>query len=190
VNIETVGMTALLGTCAGVPALASTGDTLTEETRSLAVQTALQTAQGRVVSVDAATQTMNVMGPEGNTIRAPLVHLANGSALSQGDAVAVEYRAAMSIAVETAAEGDQGVRERVDLHTIVPMGQGYAVAHQTEISGTIERIDARTRELTLRGVHGERTVAAPPQVDLAQLEHGDRAHVVVVTDYSLQPVLA
>ena len=40
----------------------------------------------------------------------------------------------------------------------------------------------------MRGVHSERTVAAPPQVDLTQLERGDRAHVVVVTDYSLQPV--
>ena len=187
-NIETVGMTALLDACASAPANASTDETLTRETRSLAAQTDLQTVQGRVVAVDAATQTMNVMGPEGNTIRVPLVRLANGSPLSQGDAVAVAYRAAMSIAVETAEEGDQGVRERADLHTIVPVGQGYAVAHQTEISGTIERVDAQTRELTLRGVHSERTVAAPPQVDLTQLERGDRAHVVVVTDYSLQPV--
>ena len=55
-----------------------------------------------------------------------------------------------------------------------------AVAEDTQLLAVVELVDQRTREVALRGQHGERVVvAAGPEVrNLAQLRRGDR---VVVT---------
>jgi hypothetical protein len=189
-NIKDISAAMMFGLGAAVPAVGSTGETLAEETRGMALQTALSSMQAIVVAVDAETQMTTVLGPRGEPVQVPLMRVTDGSPLSQGDAVALQYRNATGVEIDEAAHGDHGVRRRVNSTTTVPVGQGYVVEHQAEISATIEHIDEEARELTVLGVLEQRTVIAPPDLDLTQYKRGDRVNVVFVTHYSLQPMQA
>jgi Cu/Ag efflux protein CusF len=176
--------------CAAVPAGASTGETLLQETRGMASQAPVRSVQTQVIDVDTEAQVTTVMGLQGEEIQVPCMCYPNGSPLLRGDAVALEYRNATGVEIEQAAEDDDGTRRRVDSTATLPMGQGYVVAHHAEISATIEHVDEHARQLTLSGVHEQRTVVPPPDFDLTQYKRGDRVHVVFVRQYNLQPAHA
>jgi hypothetical protein len=187
-KIRTLGIALMLGFSAAVPGLASAEETLARETREVAAQTAPLVVRGHVVALEVATQTMIVRGEQGNEFRVPAMKLADGSQLAPGDAVALVYRNAMGVETEKSAMVGDGIRARADSTSFAPMGAGYDVVKQAEINATIDRMDAKTHELTLRGVHDPRTVAMSPEVDLKQFKPGDRVHAVIVTNYVVQPV--
>lgn len=75
--------------------------------------------------------------------------------LKIGDTVNIEYRNAVLMRAVKAKPG--AIRERVDTQATVPATNGVtAQARTVEILATIQHIDKKKREITLRGpTHGD-----------------------------------
>jgi len=57
---------------------------------------------------------------------------------------------------------------------------------QVEVQATVQHINAKKREVTLRGAYQTVTLQATPDIDLKTLKVGDTIHAVFVSAYATQ----
>jgi F0F1-type ATP synthase membrane subunit c/vacuolar-type H+-ATPase subunit K len=183
-KISTIAAALLLGMSVAVTASAQ--DALTATTQQIVAQSPAIPMQGRVVSVDRASNTMIVQGPMGNQVQMPLVNSAKtGAPVTAGDKVDVEYKDAVAIDVQKLDEPTNGIRKRVDTGVFVPHAAGYEVAHQVEVEATVQDIDVKDRTLKLRGAYQPVTVQVAKGVEMGHVRRGDTVRLVFVSAYAV-----
>ena len=129
--------------------------------------------QARVVGIDPATNSVTLQGPEGRMAEVAVnPEIGDVKKLQLGDTVNIEYRTALL--VRATKVKSNGIRERVDTEAAIPASGGVsAQARIVEVIGTIEKVDAKNRRVTLRGPQRTVTLAVAPDVSLAGLKAGD-----------------
>jgi Cu/Ag efflux protein CusF len=75
-----------------------------------------------------------------------------------------------------------GIRERIDSTEVLPASGGVAAsAHRVQVLGTVQKVDAKTRLVTLRGPLRTVTVRAGPDISIADLKVGDSVSAEFIT---------
>nr|WP_245004660.1 hypothetical protein [Paraburkholderia sacchari] len=143
--------------------------------------------QVKIVGIDRASRVITVRGPRGNEVQIALSQqVANFDQLNVGDTVDVLYKNALLVTAEKVTGKDKGIRKRVDTNVYLPASSGYDAARQVEVQATVQHINAKKREVTLRGAYQTVTLEATPDVDLKNLKVGDTIHAVFVSAYATQ----
>ena len=143
--------------------------------------------QARIVGIDRASRVVTLRGPRGNDVDIALSQqVSNFDQLNVGDTVDVLYKNALLVTAEKVTGKDKGIRKRVDTNVYLPASSGYDAARQVEVQATVQHINLKKREVTLRGAYQTVTVDATPDVDLKKLKVGDMIHAVFVSAYATQ----
>ncbi|MCP3715731.1 hypothetical protein [Paraburkholderia sp. CNPSo 3281] len=149
--------------------------------------------QAKIVGIDRAARVVTLRGPRGNDVDIALSQQVNNfDQLKVGDTVDVLYKNAFLVTAEKVTGKDKGIRKRVDTNVYLPASSGYDAARQVEVQATVQHINAKKREVTLRGAYQTVTLQATPDIDLKTLKVGDTVHAVFVSAYASQvtPVAA
>ena len=101
--------------------------------------------------------------------------------LKVGDQVDVLYKNALLVKAGKVSGTDKGSRKRSDKQVVTPTSGGFESARQVEVLATVQKIDRKTRLVTLRGAYQTQTLEAGPDVDLSDLKVGDTIHAVFVS---------
>lgn len=150
----------------------------------------LQTGQvettARVVSVDAANNSVTLRGVRGNQLTIDVdPAVANVSKLAPGDQVNVLYKEAVLVRADKT--GTRGIRSRVDTVAVTPASGGVAVtAHSVQVVATVQKIDRKNRKVTLRGPRHTVVVAVPADMPLESLKVGDSIRADYVTATAIE----
>ncbi|WP_322063190.1 hypothetical protein [Paraburkholderia sp. J63] len=143
--------------------------------------------QAKIVGIDRASRVVTLRGPRGNDVDIALSQqVSNFDQLNVGDTVDVLYKNALLVTAEKVTGKDKGIRKRVDTNVYLPASSGYDAARQVEVQATVQHINLKKREVTLRGAYQTVTVDATPDVDLKKLKVGDTIHAVFVSAYATQ----
>lgn len=141
----------------------------------------------KIVGIDRAARVVTLRGPQGNEVDIALSQqVGNFDQLNVGDTVDVLYKNALLVTAEKVTGKDKGIRKRVDTNVYLPASSGYDAARQVEVQATVQHINAKKREVTLRGAYQTVTLQATPDVDLKTLKVGDTIHAVFVSAYATQ----
>ncbi|SAK92774.1 hypothetical protein AWB77_05222 [Caballeronia fortuita] len=137
---------------------------------------AIAHVQARVVGIDPVTNSVSLQGPAGRVVDVAVdPQIGNVGKLKLGDVVNIEYRSALLVSATKVKSN--GIRERIDTQATIPASGGVmAQARVVEVIGTIERVDAKKRRVTLRGPSRTVTLDVAPDVQLAGLKAGDMVH--------------
>ncbi|GAB5094726.1 hypothetical protein P9250_11355 [Caballeronia sp. LP006] len=137
---------------------------------------AVAQVQAHVVGIDPVTNSVALKGPAGRVVEVAVnPQVADVKKLKIGDTVNIEYRNAVLMRAVKAKPG--AIRERVDTQATVPATNGVtAQARTVEILATIQHIDKKKREITLRGPTHTVTLAVAPDLSLDGLKSGDMVH--------------
>jgi hypothetical protein len=143
--------------------------------------------QAKIVGIDRASRIVTLRGPRGNEADIALSpQVSNFDQLNVGDTVDVLYKNALLITAEKVTGKDAGIRKRVDTNVYLPASSGYDAARQVEVQATVQHINAKKREVTLRGAYQTVTLGVGKDVDLKHLKVGDTVHAVFVSAYATQ----
>ncbi|WP_321926137.1 hypothetical protein [Paraburkholderia guartelaensis] len=143
--------------------------------------------QAKIVGIDRAARVVTLRGPRGNDVDIALSQqVSNFDQLKVGDTVDVLYKNALLVTAEKVTGKDQGIRKRVDTNVYLPASSGYDAARQVEVQATVQHINVKKREVTLRGAYQTVTLQATPDIDLKTLKVGDTIHAVFVSAYATQ----
>ncbi|REG51259.1 hypothetical protein B0G80_7751 [Paraburkholderia sp. BL6669N2] len=139
---------------------------------------ALVEATARVVRIDTQNDAVTLRGPRGNA-NVVKVDPAVGdvSKLKVGDEVHIAYEGALLLSADKV--DTKGIRTRVEDQATNPASGGISVQmRRAEIIATVQKIDRKKRQVTLRGPSRTVTLQASPEVQLEKLKVGDsiRAH--------------
>ncbi|HKT94508.1 MAG TPA: hypothetical protein VJS18_20270 [Paraburkholderia sp.] len=141
--------------------------------------------QAKIVAIDRAARVVTLRGPRGNDADIALSQqVSNFGQLNVGDTVDVLYKNALLVTADKVTGKDKGIRKRVDTNVYLPASSGYDAARQVEVQATVQHINAKKREVTLRGAYQTVTLQATPDVDLKTLKVGDTIHAVFVSAYA------
>lgn len=168
-------------------------DALASATQAVAVAVAPVHVAAHIVGIDTAARTLDLKGPRGNVaVVAVNPEVAGFDQLKIGDKVDVLYKNALLLTANKVSGSDSGIRERVDTQTYAPGATnapgktGYASAHRVELIATVTKVDRKNRLVTLRGPYQSQTLAAAPEVQLADLKAGDTVHAVFESATAVQ----
>jgi hypothetical protein len=143
--------------------------------------------QAKIVGIDRAARVVTLRGPRGNDVDIALSQqVTNFDQLSVGDTVDVLYKNALLVTAEKVTGKDKGIRKRVDTNVYLPASSGYDAARQVEVQATVQHINAKKHEVTLRGAYQTVTLEAPKDFDFKGLKVGDTVHAVFVSAYATQ----
>ena len=143
--------------------------------------------QAKIVGIDRAARVVTLRGPRGNDVQIALSQqVGNFDQLNVGDTVDVLYKNALLVTAERVTGKDKGIRKRVDTNVYLPASSGYDAARQVEVQATVQHINMKKREVTLRGAYQTVTLDATPDIDLKKLKVGDTIHAVFISAYATQ----
>ncbi|MBN3858512.1 hypothetical protein G3N59_34500 [Paraburkholderia sp. Ac-20340] len=170
------------------PASAPAAQTaLAGEAQSVIANAAPVHLKAKIVGIDRGARIVTLRGPRGNDIDIGLSEqVSNFDQLNIGDTVDVLYKNALLVTAEKVTGKDKGIRKRVDTSVYMPASSGYSAARQVEVQATVQHINAKKREVTLRGAYQTVTLEATPDIDLKTLKVGDTIHAVFVSAYATQ----
>jgi hypothetical protein len=143
--------------------------------------------KAKIVGIDRAARVVTLRGPRGNDVDIALSpQVGNFDQLNVGDTVDVLYKNALLVTANKVTGSDKGIRKRVDTNVYLPASSGYDAARQVEVQATVQHINLKKREVTLRGAYQTVTLEAPSDLDLKSLKVGDMVHAVFVSAYATQ----
>ena len=138
--------------------------------------------KAEIVGIEAGSRTLTLKGPGGNVVVALVSQRLPGfDDLKVGDQVDVLYKNALLVKAGKVSGTDKGSRKRSDKQVVTPTSGGFESARQVEVLATVQKIDRKTRLVTLRGAYQTQTLEAGPDVDLSDLKVGDTIHAVFVS---------
>lgn len=139
-----------------------------------------------VIGIDTATNSVTLRGAAGRVAEIEVnPQVGDVRKLQIGDVLDIQYRNALLIHADKVKS--DGIRERVDEMATVPVSNGAtASAHRVQVLGTIQKIDAKKRLITLRGPTQTYLFAAAADVPLAGLKVGDSIHAVFESATAVQ----
>lgn len=181
----TLGAALILGIAAAQPAIAQ--DALASAAQAVVANAEPVHVKAQIVGIDRAAHVVTLRGPRGNELDVAIgPQVGNFDQLNVGDTVDVLYKNALLVMAEKVTGKDSGIRKRVDTSVYVPASSGYSSARQVEVQATVQHIDRKKHEVTLRGAYQTVTLDATPDVDLKDLKVGDTVHAVFVSAYATQ----
>ncbi|PRX35911.1 hypothetical protein B0G75_101100 [Paraburkholderia sp. BL18I3N2] len=134
---------------------------------------ALVEATARVVHIDTQNHAVTLRGPRGNT-NVVKVDPAIGdvSKLKVGDEVHIAYEGELLLSADKV--DTKGIRTRVEDQATNPASGGVSVQlRRVEIIATVQNIDRKKRQVTLRGPSRTVTLQASSDVQLEKFKVGD-----------------
>ncbi len=136
------------------------------------VSTLIET-NATVIGIDVTSRTVTLRGVGGRSFDVSVgPEVGDISKLRIGDSVQIAYQESLLIHADRVKSN--GIRERVDSTVVLPASDGVAAsAHRVQVLGTVQKVDAKTRLVTLRGPLRTVTVRAGPDISLADLKEGD-----------------
>ena len=142
--------------------------------------------QAHVVGIDPATNSVALQGPRGRIVEVAVnPEVGDVKKLRIGDTVNIQYHNALL--VRATKVKSNGIRERVETEATIPASGGVAAtARSVQILATIQKIDAKKRELTLRGPNRTEVYELSPDVSLKDLKVGDTVQAEFVSATAIQ----
>jgi Cu/Ag efflux protein CusF len=142
--------------------------------------------QAHVVGIDPATNSVALQGPRGRIVEVAVnPEVGDVKKLRIGDTVNIQYHNALL--VRATKVKSNGIRERVETEATIPASGGVAAtARSVQILATIQKIDAKKRELTLRGPNRTEVFELSPDVSLKDLKVGDTVQAEFVSATAIQ----
>ncbi|WP_321955703.1 hypothetical protein [Paraburkholderia bannensis] len=127
----------------------------------------------KVVSVDPATNSATLRGPQGKQVTVAVdPAVGDVSKLAPGDQVNIVYKEALLLRADKV--DTKGIRARVETTAEVPASGGVvATARSVQVVATVQKIDRKHRKVTLRGPTRTVVVGVPQDVPLEKLKVGD-----------------
>ena len=155
---------------------------------SVAVITEPVEAVVTVTKVDAKARTVTIRGPAGNLhVLAVPEEAQNLDQVKPGDRFRVAYAEAMAVSVKKGPGKPEGAIE--ETVSVAPKGAkpgGYKV-RTFHVTGVVEAIDYKKRQVALRGPKGSASFPVAPDVkDLESVKVGDRVSIVYSQALALQ----
>jgi len=155
---------------------------------SVAVITEPIEAVVTVTKVDPKARTVTIRGPAGNLhILAVPEEAQNLDQVKPGDRFRVAYAEAMAVSVKKGPGKPEGAIE--EMVSVAPKGAkpgGYKV-RTFHVTGVVEAIDYKKRQVALRGPKGSASFPVSPDVkDLESVQVGDRVSIVYSQALALQ----
>jgi Cu/Ag efflux protein CusF len=144
------------------------------------VATLIQT-NATVIGIDVTSRTVTLRGVGGRTFDVTVgPEVGDISKLKIGDAVQIAYQESLLIHADRVKSN--GIRERIDSTEVLPASGGVAASvHRVQVLGTVQKVDANTRLVTLRGPLRTVTLRAGPDISIADLKVGDNVSAEFVT---------
>jgi Cu/Ag efflux protein CusF len=142
--------------------------------------------QAHVVGIDPATNSVALQGPRGRIVDVAVnPEVGDVKKLRIGDTVNIQYHNALL--VRATKVKSNGIRERVETEATIPASGGVtATARSVQILATIQKIDAKKREITLRGPSRTEVFEVSPDVSLKDLKVGDTVQAEFVSATAIQ----
>jgi len=155
---------------------------------SVAVITEPVEAVVTVTKVDAKARTVTIRGPAGNLhVLAVPEEAQNLDQVKPGDRFRMAYAEAMAVSVKKGPGKPEGAIE--ETVSVAPKGAkpgGYKV-RTYHVTGVVEAIDYKKRQVALRGPKGSASFPVSPDVkDLESVQVGDRVSIVYSQALALQ----
>ena len=155
---------------------------------SVAVITEPVEAVVTVTKIDAKARTVTIRGPAGNLhVLAVPEEAQNLDQVKPGDRFRVAYAEAMAVSVKKGPGKPEGAIE--ETVSVAPKGAkpgGYKV-RTYHVTGVVEAIDYKKRQVALRGPKGSASFPVAPDVkDLESVQVGDRVSIVYSQALALQ----
>jgi Cu/Ag efflux protein CusF len=147
---------------------------------------AMVETQAHVIAIDPASNSVTLRGPRGGVMDVMVnPEVGDVSKLQIGDTVTIAYRSALLIHADKVKSN--GIRERIDETATIPASQGVtASAHRILVLATVEKIDLKKHQVTLRGPTQTWVVRAAPDVPLSGLRVGDSVRAELETATAVQ----
>jgi hypothetical protein len=147
---------------------------------------AMVETQAHVIAIDPASNSVTLRGPHGGVMDVMVnPEVGDVSKLQIGDTVNIAYRSALLIHADKVKSN--GIRERIDETATIPASQGVtASAHRILVLATVEKIDLKKHQVTLRGPTQTWVVRAAPDVPLSGLRVGDSVRAELETATAVQ----
>ncbi|MGF6602502.1 Cu/Ag efflux protein CusF [Paraburkholderia sp. GAS448] len=166
------------------PAMAQ--DANPEQGQQVIGAAALAHVQARVIGIEPDSNSVTLRGPRGNVAVIEVnPEVADVKKLQIGDVVDIAYKNAILIGVDKVATS--GIRERIDTETAMPASGGVvATARRVEVLATVQKIDRKHRQVTLRGPTRTEVLDVAPDVSLDNLKVGDSVRAVFVAAAAAQ----
>ncbi|WP_322011732.1 hypothetical protein [Paraburkholderia sp. J12] len=181
----TLGAAFVFGIAAMQPAVAQTA--LASAAQAVVANAQPVQVKAQIIGIDREERVVTLRGAAGNEVDIAIgPQVGNFDQLNVGDTVDVLYKNALLVAADKVTGKDKGIRQRVDTSVYVPASSGYDAARQVEVVATVQRIDRKKHQVTLRGVYRTVTLDVPPNFDLKDVKVGDSIHAVFVSAYATQ----
>lgn len=180
-----LGVALLAG--AGSMQAASAQDAMASAAQAIVADIQPVHIQAKIASIDRAARVVTLRGPEGNEVDVAIgPQVQNFDQLNVGDTVDMLYKNALLVSADKVTGKDTGIRKRVDTSVYIPASSGYDTARQVEVEASIQRINLKKRQVTLRGAYRTVTLDVSKDVDLKSYKVGDMIHAVFVSAYAVQ----
>jgi Cu/Ag efflux protein CusF len=126
-----------------------------------------------ITHINADNNEVTIRGPQGNsTIVEVDPEVGDVKKLKVGDEVHISYKGALLLSADKVAT--KGVRSRVETQSTTPSQGGASTqTRQVEVVATVQKIDRKKRQVTLRGPERTVTLQVAPDVPLDKLKVGD-----------------
>lgn len=160
-------------------------DVLASATQAVVAGAAPAHMKTQIIGIDRASRVLTLRGPEGNEVDIAVgPQVGNFDQLNVGDTVDVLYKNALLVTADKVTGADEGIRKRVDTNVYVPASSGYEAARQVEVQASVQHIDHKKHQITLRGAYRTVTLDVAANTDLKDVKVGDMVHAVFVSAYA------
>ncbi len=131
---------------------------------------AMVQTQAHIIAIDPASNSVTLRGPRGGVMDVMVdPEVGDVSKLQIGDTVNIAYRSALLIHADKVKSN--GIRERVEETATIPASQGVtASAHRIRVLATVEKVDVKKRQVTLRGPTQTWVIRAAPECTAQRVE--------------------
>jgi len=126
-----------------------------------------------ITHIDADNNEVTIRGPQGNSFIVDVdPDVADVKKLKVGDTVQIAYKGALLLSADKVAT--KGVRSRVESQTTTPSQNGASTqTRSVEVVATVQKINMKKRQVTLRGPHATVTLQVSQDVPIEKLKVGD-----------------
>ncbi|ACC72811.1 hypothetical protein PPMP20_33920 [Paraburkholderia phymatum] len=126
-----------------------------------------------ITHIDADNNEVTIRGPRGNSMIVDVdPDVGDVKKLKVGDEVHISYKGALLLSADKVDA--KGVRSRVESQSTTPAQGGASTqVRHVEVVATVQKIDRKKREVTLRGPKHTVVLEVAPDVPLEKIKVGD-----------------
>jgi Cu/Ag efflux protein CusF len=139
-----------------------------------------------VTQINPDTNEVTIRGPRGGTSVVEVdPDVGDVKKLKVGDEVHISYKGALLLSADKV--DTKGVRSRTETQSTTPVKGGASTQTQhVEVVATVQKIDRKKREVTLRGPQRTVVLQVSPEVPLDKLKVGDSIRGTYVSATAVQ----